>query len=143
MNRPLISRVTIPLLVPTVISLLISTASAQDRYSKVRIPISSREDIMAVARLGIVLEGGLYGSRRWIDLLVNEREAISRAFPVPKMQAPDLSIGRYTFRTIHPLVSRAYFRRTSFFVSVKLCCTPVAVIRQKYVPPASLFASNR
>ena len=90
-----------------------------------------------------ILEGGLYGSRRWIDLLVNEREAISRAFPVPKMQAPDLSIGRCTFRTIHPLVSRAYFRRTSFFVSAKLCCAPVAVIRQKYVPPASLFASNR
>ncbi len=47
-ERPGLGRLTIPLLVTTVISLLASTAVSQDRYSKVRVPISSREEIIAI-----------------------------------------------------------------------------------------------
>jgi len=49
-------------------------APAQGRYSKIRIPMSSKEGLRAIARLGIAVDhvGGKPG--RWVDVFVNEQE---------------------------------------------------------------------
>lgn len=61
--------------------------------------------------------------------IVSAESNLGHPFPITK--APDLSIGRFAFLDLLAAATSAYFSRTSFFVSEKLCCVPVAVILQK------------
>ncbi|MCK5571752.1 MAG: hypothetical protein KAJ12_03290, partial [Bacteroidetes bacterium] len=57
-----------------VLIICMMSAVSQERYSQVRIAVSSREDVRKVARLGIPVDhaGGRPG--RWMDLFVSDRE---------------------------------------------------------------------
>ncbi len=48
---------------------------AQERYSKISVPIPSREDVIKLAQLGISLEGASRQSGSGIDFFVSDQEA--------------------------------------------------------------------
>jgi hypothetical protein len=54
--------------------LCVACAFSQERYSKVGIPVSSREDVIMLARLGISLEGTSFKPGRHIEVYVSESE---------------------------------------------------------------------
>ena len=53
-------------------SIIMPGAFSQERYSKIRIPVSSREEIINLSRLGFDLEGARPGAKKEIDLFVTE-----------------------------------------------------------------------
>jgi len=64
------------LLVVTLSMLLMGMANVvgQERHSQVRIPVSSTEDLLRVARLGIPVDHGGGSPGRWLDLFLSSRE---------------------------------------------------------------------
>jgi carboxypeptidase T len=56
------------------VTVVVSMVAAQDRYSKVRIPLLSGQTLRDLGRLGLAVDhvGGARG--RWVDIIVSERE---------------------------------------------------------------------
>ena len=57
-----------------VLMLCAACAFSQERYSKVSIPVSSVQDVIRLAKLGINLEGAAHKSKEHIDVFVSEQE---------------------------------------------------------------------
>ena len=59
----------------SILALCAGCAFSQERYSKVSIPVSSREDVITIARLGISLEGAARQVKDKLELFVSDQEA--------------------------------------------------------------------
>lgn len=63
------------LMLQLAVLMMISTCLfSQERYSKISIPVSSRQDVINIAKLGISLEGAARRVKDQIDIFVNDQE---------------------------------------------------------------------